>query len=113
MFLESSDCLREAMETPSERLAQGVHAAFAELYDACADQVHHYLVVQLASRADADDVLQETFLRLIRSRAKLSEVENLIACVFKIARNEALRLSERRSREGRTLDNLAGEELFC
>jgi len=101
------------METPSERLAQGVHAAFAELYDACADQVHHYLVVRLGSRADADDVLQETFLRLVRSRAKLREVENLVAYVFKVARNEALRFSERPSRESTKLGTLAGEELFC
>lgn len=72
------------METPGERLARGVHTDFAELYDACADRVHHYLVVRLGSRADADDVLQETFLRLVRTRAKLGEVENLVAYVFKI-----------------------------
>ena len=101
------------METPSERLARGVHAAFAELYDACADRVHHYLVVRLGSRSDADDVLQETFLRLVRGRAKLAEVENLVAYMFTIARNEAARLSERRSRECAVLDSLAADDIFC
>ena len=101
------------METPSDRLARGVHAAFAELYDVCADRVHHYLVVRLGSRTDADDVLQETFLRLVRQRAKLAGVENLVAYAFTVARNEALRLSQRRSREFARLDPLPAEDLFC
>ena len=101
------------METLSDRLARGVHAAFAELYDACADRVHHYLVVRLGSRSDADDALQETFLRLVRGRDKLAGVENLVAYVFTVARNEALRLSERCSREYTGLDSLGAEVLFC
>ena len=49
------------MGTLQARLARGDQAAFAELYDAYADRVGHYLLVRLGSRADADDVLQETF----------------------------------------------------
>ena len=89
------------MENRGERLARGDPAAFAELYDACAVRVHHYLAVRLGSRADADDVLQETFVRLARDRQKLAAVENLVAYVFATARNEATRLIERRVREGR------------
>ena len=80
------------MDQRAERLARGDPAAFAELYDACADRVHHYLVVRLGSRADADDVLQETFVRLARTRKRLATVENLVAYVFATARNEAIRL---------------------
>jgi len=89
------------MENRGERLARGDKAAFAELYDACAVRVHHYLAVRLGSRADADDVLQETFVRLARDRQKLAAVENLVAYVFATARNEATRLIERRGREDR------------
>jgi RNA polymerase sigma-70 factor, ECF subfamily len=56
------------MDKLGERLAQGDAAAFAEFYDACADRLHHYLTVLLGSRDEADDVLQETFVRLVRSR---------------------------------------------
>lgn len=101
------------METLSGRLARGVHAAFAELYDVCADRVHHYLVVRLGSRTDADDVLQETFRRLVTQRAKLARVENLVAYTFTVARNEAARLSERRSREGKLLESFTAQHLFC
>jgi RNA polymerase sigma factor (sigma-70 family) len=93
------------------RLAQGDREAFAELYDAWAGRLHHYLVVQLQSRADADDALQETFLRLARGRGKLASVENLTAYVFAVARNEALRLAARRRRNA--AGALSGEVLFC
>jgi RNA polymerase sigma-70 factor, ECF subfamily len=99
------------MENRGERLARGDPAAFAELYDACAVRVHHYLAVRLGSRADADDVLQETFVRLARDRQKLAVVENLVAYVFAIARNEATRLIERRVREGRRRTELSSEAL--
>jgi RNA polymerase sigma-70 factor, ECF subfamily len=102
------------MDPRAERLAHGDPAAFAELYDACADRVHHYLVVRLGSRADADDVLQETFVRLARTRQKLSRVENLTAYVFTVARNEAARLQGQKSRDARRLsERMSAQELFC
>jgi RNA polymerase sigma-70 factor, ECF subfamily len=96
-----------AMDLRAERMARGDPAAFAELYDACADRVHHYLVVRLGSRADADDVLQETFVCLARTRKRLAKVENLVAYVFAPARNEAIRLVERHAREGRLRTGLS------
>jgi RNA polymerase sigma-70 factor (ECF subfamily) len=87
------------MDGLAARLAGGDPVAFAELYDACADRLHPYLVARLGSRADADDVLQETFAHLARTRGKLAVVENLVAYVFAAARNEANRLASRRARE--------------
>jgi RNA polymerase sigma-70 factor, ECF subfamily len=100
------------MDPRAQRLARGEPAAFAELYDACADRLHHYLVVRLGSRADADDVLQETFVRLARTRQKLATVEDLVAYVFAAARNEAIRLGERRAREGRQRATPSRQALF-
>src|SRR4029077_11525486 len=101
-----------AMQTLQDRLAREDHACFAELSDACADRVHHYLVVHLRSRADADDVLQETFLRVARRFKTLGNVENLEAYVFAIARNEFLRLAATRVRHRREHTPLTGEVLF-
>ena len=78
------------MNELGQRLARGEPTAFAELYDHCADRCHHYLTVFLGSRDAADDVLQETFVRLVRNRGKLGGVENLPAYLFVAARNEAL-----------------------
>ncbi len=95
------------------RLARGEPAAFAELYDACAGRVEHYLLVRLGSRADADDALQETFLRLVRTRKKLAKVDNLEAYVITIARNEAARLATKKARRQRAQTMLSANELFA
>src|SRR5260370_41683433 len=100
------------MDGQAKRLAGGDPQAFAELYDACANRLHLYLVARLGSRADADDVLQETFARLARTRRKLAAVENLVAYVFAAARNEASRLASRRAREGKHRAELTSEALF-
>ena len=81
-----------------KRLAGGEPAAFAELYDLLADRLYHYLVVRLGSREDAEDVVQETFVRLARKRRRLAGVDDLTAYVFTVARHEAARFARRRGR---------------
>ena len=100
------------MEKLGERLARGDAVAFAEFYDAFADRLHHYLTVCLQSRNDADDVLQETFLRLVRTRQRLAEVTNLGAFVFTISRNEAARYARCRKRHNRARSPLTAVDLF-
>jgi RNA polymerase sigma-70 factor (ECF subfamily) len=89
------------------RLARGEERAFAELYDACADRLHHYLAVRLGCREAAADVLQSAFLRAVKSRQRFREVENPAAYLFQIARNEAVRVTRRRG-----LRPLPVEEVF-
>jgi RNA polymerase sigma-70 factor, ECF subfamily len=100
------------MATLQARLARGEPSAFAELYDACADRVGHYLLLRLGSWADAEDVLQETFLQLARSRQRLAEVENVEAYVITVARNEAARLVARRGKQQQRQEALGAEKLF-
>jgi RNA polymerase sigma-70 factor, ECF subfamily len=100
------------MATLQARLARGDQAAFAELYDAYANRVFHYLLVRLGSRDDADDVLQETFCRLARIRHKLAKVNDLDAYILTIARNEAARLVARNVRRQQTQEPLDSEDLF-
>jgi RNA polymerase sigma-70 factor (ECF subfamily) len=100
------------MNDLGKRLAGGEPAAFAELYDRCADRCHHYLTVFLGSRDAADDVLQETFIRLVRNRSKLDAVDRLDAYVFRIARNEGLRHAQRRARDRQHHTPLTGLDLF-
>lgn len=101
------------MATLQARLARGDQAAFDELYDTYADRIGHYLLVRLSSRDDADDVLQETFLRLARIRRKLAKVDDLDAYILTIARNEAARLAASNARRQRKQEPLRSEDLFC
>ncbi len=99
------------MEPLAKRLAQGEPAAFGELYDVCADRLHHYLAVRMGSFDAAGDVLQNTFVRLARSRRHVAGVENPVAYAFAVARNEAHRAAGRRAREERRMTATA-DELF-
>jgi len=100
------------MDPLGKRLARGEQTAFAELYAACADRCHHYLTVLLGSRHAADDVLQETFVRLARMAPKLADVANLNAYVFTVARREGVRHAGRQAREARRRVAPAAEDLF-
>jgi RNA polymerase sigma-70 factor (ECF subfamily) len=100
------------MDTLGKRLARGDHAAFAELYDACADRIHHYLMIILGSKEDAEDALQETFVRLAGNCKRLAKVENLTAYTFTIARNEALRVAGRRKKTASFDATVQGQHLF-
>jgi RNA polymerase sigma-70 factor (ECF subfamily) len=95
-----------------KRLARGEPAAFAELYDLSNDRCHHYLSIYLGSRDAADEVLQETFVCLVRGRARLARVDNLVAYVFTVARNEAARHAGRRARHRQRYTPLAAADLF-
>ncbi len=100
------------MDELAQRLARGEAAAFAELYDACADRLHHYLTLRLGSRTEAEDVVQEVFVRLVRSRHRLRGVERPLAYVFAMARNEAIRHQGRQARETDRQHRLSPEDLF-
>src|SRR3954451_2569399 len=98
------------MHDLAARLARGEEAAFAELYDASADRLHHYLTARLGSRDSASDVLQTAFLRAVKSRKRFRGVENPMAFLFQIARNEAVRWAKRRRMNDRPL---AMDEIFA
>lgn len=80
----------------ADRLARGEEAAFAELYDACADSLHRYLAARLGSHDAASDVVQNAFLRAVKSRRRFRGVENPVAYLFQIARNESARAAAKR-----------------
>lgn len=100
------------MEALLQKLAAGQREAFAELYDALADRLYRFLVVRLGSKTDADDVLQEVFVRLARSRGQFKQVDNLLAYVFTVARNEAARFISRKSRRQAAETVLDAETIF-
>jgi RNA polymerase sigma-70 factor, ECF subfamily len=99
------------MATLGERLAVGDAEAFAELYDACALSLHRWLTVRMGNRDLADDVLQETFVRVTRMRRNLRRVDSPVAYVFRIAQREASRLFRWRLRERGRIAELSTELL--
>jgi RNA polymerase sigma-70 factor (ECF subfamily) len=84
------------------RLRSGDRQAFARLVDRHKDAVVGYLARLTGNRDRAEDLAQETFLRLYRSASGYEERGFLRAFLFRIATN-LLRSEERRERRMRLL----------
>jgi RNA polymerase sigma-70 factor, ECF subfamily len=91
------------------RVRAGDREAFAELVDRHKDAVVNYLTRLSGSRDRAEDLGQETFLRLFRSAGGYVEQGYLRAYLFRIATN-LVRSEERRERRQRLLLPLLGGE---
>jgi RNA polymerase sigma-70 factor (ECF subfamily) len=75
------------METLMTGYQAGDFAAAAALIDRISPQLHRYFVAQIASRADADDLLQETWLRIHRVRHTYRPGEPVLPWFYAIARH--------------------------
>ena len=71
--------------------------AVTVLYDRYADALHRLLVTILGSPTDAEDALQEVFVKLACGR--MARVRDLRAYLFTAARHEAYNMLRQRRRE--------------
>ena len=84
-------------------LARNDPTAVELIWDRYAGDLFAYLQAVLCSRHDAEDVLQTVFVRIVSKRHRLAKARRLNAYVYRMARNEAVRLIGRR-KKGRTIE---------
>ncbi|MBK8258957.1 MAG: RNA polymerase sigma factor [Polyangiaceae bacterium] len=70
-----------------DRYASGDPSAFGVLHRALAPRLYAYLVRMRGSAHVADDLVQETFLRMHRARATFSRGASVVPWMYTIARN--------------------------
>jgi RNA polymerase sigma-70 factor (ECF subfamily) len=68
------------------------------MYDALHEPVYRYLLCRSASPVDADDIIQETFLRLYRHLNAGGREDNIRGWVFRVAHNININELKRRER---------------
>ena len=78
---------------------QGDEFAFVTLYDRYKGAVYAYCAKMLLDRAQAEDLLQETFARAYEHRERLLSSTSFKAWLFTIARNQCLNVLRKRGRE--------------
>jgi RNA polymerase sigma-70 factor (ECF subfamily) len=98
---------RSAADVAMDRYAAGDDAAFAVVYDALAPRIFAYLCRGVRSRAHAEDLLQQTFLCLHRSRGTFVAHSAVVPWAFAIA--QRLLIDELRRRKRSVLS--AAQEL--
>lgn len=91
----------KAMKSDAE-LVRGAEGgdedAFGVLYKRHENSVMHYLIRRLPTRSDAEDVLQETFLKAWRNLEGLAQHERFMAWLLMIARNSVTDFFRRQAR---------------
>ena len=79
--------MRENEERYVAALKEGSREAFTMLYNLYADRLYSFALVQTKSKQMAEDVVQDTFLKLWNNRTNLNCYGNEQALVFTMARN--------------------------
>jgi RNA polymerase sigma-70 factor, ECF subfamily len=98
------------LESLMARYQQGDFEAASALVDRMSPQLHRFFVVQSASRADADDLLQETWLRIHKVRHTYRPREPVLPWFYAIARHvrvDHYRKTIRTAARERKLDDMA------
>ncbi len=80
-------------------LKNGDRAEFAKLVEAYSGQIYKLALRILENQQDAEDVLQETFLKAYRSIANFEGRSSIATWLYRIATNEALMIVRKRRPE--------------
>ncbi|MBS2030490.1 MAG: sigma-70 family RNA polymerase sigma factor [Deltaproteobacteria bacterium] len=85
----------EALDQAMARYAEGDEPAFAVLYDELSSRLFSFLIKQTRDQARAEDLLQQTFLQLHRSRGHFKPGSPALPWALAIARRLAIDASRR------------------
>ncbi|HEU4576747.1 MAG TPA: RNA polymerase sigma factor [Polyangiaceae bacterium] len=77
----------ERIDLAMSRYADGDESAFADLFSALAPKLRAFLLRLAGSRELAEDLLQETFLRIHHARASFARGRRVTPWAYAIARN--------------------------
>jgi RNA polymerase sigma-70 factor, ECF subfamily len=91
-------------------LQRGDQRAFASVYQEFSDGVFAYCLKILADRQLAEDVVQETFLKVQQHAGSIQHNESFKSWIFRIARNEALMIMRKRRSNGQIDDDSVWNE---
>ncbi|HVS95098.1 MAG TPA: sigma-70 family RNA polymerase sigma factor [Puia sp.] len=90
-------------------IAEGDETAFRVLFQTYAPRLMTYLVRLTKTEAGADEMIQNTFIRVWLARAKLADIETPDKWIFRLATNEAYSFLRVRARHEEVLAAVRAE----
>jgi RNA polymerase sigma-70 factor (ECF subfamily) len=99
----------DPVEISLERLKAGDRVEFARLVDQYSTRIYHLALKMLNDVQDAEDVLQETFIKALRSVGEFEGRSSLSTWLYRIAVNEALMMIRKRKGAVVSLDETEGD----
>ena len=102
----SAEISREELEGIVERAKEGSLDDFYQLYSTYSKPVYSFIWRLVGSATDAEDLTQETFLKVHSELKNLRDVRQFKYWLYRIARNEVYqRLRQRLRRSEVSIDN--------
>ena len=86
--------------------AAGDTQAFAALFHLHRDKLYSFILGMSGSVHQAEDVVQDVFLKVWELRAELSTINNFSAYLFRMAHNHCLNILKRNAREAAILSGI-------
>lgn len=88
-----------ALDKLIKRFVNGDTSAFDEIYDRTRKSVYYTALSVLRDKALAEDVMQTTYMRVLKNIQSYTFGTNASAWIIKIAKNEAINIKKVRMRE--------------
>ncbi len=102
--MECVELMTTEIELSLDKLKAGDREAFARLVDETSGHIYRLALQILGDEQDAEDVLQETYLKPFRSLPEFEGRSSLTTWLHRIAINEALMLVRKRKPQAVSLD---------
>ena len=90
-----------------ESFVKGDELAFAELVKRYQKNIYYLAYRLLGNHLDADDVVQETFVRVYRRQKEIANVNSFTSFLTRIATNYAIDLLRKKRGRGAVSDDLS------
>ena len=87
-----------------EKLRAGDRTEFANLVEAFTNPIYRLAINMLGTEEDAEDVLQETFIKVFKNVRDFEERSTLSTWIYRIAVNEALMILRKGKHKAESLD---------
>lgn len=88
-----------SLDKQMKQLARGDTSAFESIYKKTQKAVYYTALSVLMDRSLAEDVMQTTYLKVIKSASSYRAGTDAVAWIKRICRNEALNLKKKRGHE--------------
>lgn len=90
METDSEDAKNKIIEKSLKKLAKGNTDAIAEIYDIANASLYGYILSFLKNPVEAEDVLQDTYIKICQSAGMYHSMGKPMAWIYTIARNLSL-----------------------
>jgi RNA polymerase sigma-70 factor (family 1) len=80
-------------------IKKGIKTAYQELFERYAPRIYHFSLSYLKNEMEAEELVQDVFLKIWEKREKLDSTKNIKSFIFKIAINAIYDLIRRRNIE--------------